>query len=72
MLTAGVVCAGVTVVGDDGYPSCYDPTAHLVMCASNVDVCTLMTVGVVELSQGTGADAPSLAVSNPNFPLLVS
>ena len=65
MLKAGVVYAGVTVVGDDGYPSYYDLTAHRMMGASNVEVNSLLTAQVAELMQGKGGDALSLAVYSP-------
>ena len=51
-------------MGDDGYPSYYDPTAHPLMCHSNVDARSVMTAQVAELTQGRGANEPSLAVSN--------
>ena len=54
MLTAGVVCSGVTVVGLDGFPSRHEPTVwNPVMCSSNVGVCTMLTVQEAENLQGT-------------------
>jgi len=65
MLTACVVCLGVTVVGQDGFPSRHEPAVwNPVMRSSNVGVCIMVTEQEAEVLQGTrGKDTPSQPAS---------
>ena len=62
MVTPGVVSAGVTEMDEYGFPSHCDPTAHPVMCPSNVDMRRGGAAQVTEFRQGRVAGEPTLAV----------
>ena len=75
MLTAGVVCSGVTVVGQDSLPSFHEPTVwNPVMYDSNNGVCTMVTEQEAEVLPCTrGQDTQFRSASYADIhPLLVS
>ena len=46
MLEAGEVCSGITILDDDGYPSCHETNVtNPLMYSSNEGVCTVMMEG---------------------------
>ena len=60
-LTPSVVCGGMTVVDDSGFPSHYDPAVRHVRCPSNVGPCEGSgTAHVTELETREGSDDPPL------------
>ena len=63
MLTPSVVCWGMTVVEDSGFPSHYDPAVRHVRCPSNVGACEGSGAALVtKLGTKEGSDDPPLAV----------